>query len=205
MRMTVHGQIREVRARGTLLDALREFGVEVPTLCHDDRLKPHPVCRMCIVEVEGCPHPVPSCSTPIEGGMVVRSRSSTIDTNRRVTLTLLAHRHPLESLRAPQEHPFARYLHEYALEGELSSTERPRRHSAFLGADERRVQRRCGARTRRAHRSLAGCRGSCSCAAARGGAPHPRRRTDKVPHERSVEEDRCHVVLRRDRPRQRRT
>jgi formate dehydrogenase major subunit len=125
MRITVDGQLHEVTARGTVLDALRELGVEVPTLCHDDRLKPHPVCRMCIVEVEGHPFPVPSCSTPLEGGMVVRTHSPTIDTDRRVTLALLARRHPPESLRAPEEHPFARYLHEHALEGELQGTTNP--------------------------------------------------------------------------------
>jgi formate dehydrogenase major subunit len=124
-RITVDGDSHEVLAGGTLLEALRRLGFDVPTLCHDERIRPHSVCRMCVVAVDGHPHPVPSCSTPLLDGMVVRTTSPSVEADRHATLVLLARRHPPEALRAPEEHPFARYLRERSLEGELRGSTDP--------------------------------------------------------------------------------
>ncbi|HEY8090765.1 MAG TPA: formate dehydrogenase subunit alpha [Polyangiaceae bacterium] len=125
-RITVDGVPRDVPAGGTLLDALRGLGFDVPTLCHDERLRPHSVCRMCVVSVDGHPHPVPSCSTPVLDGMVVHTTSPSVEEDRRNVLVLLAHRLPAEALCAPEEHAFARYLRrgalQAALEGESDAT-----------------------------------------------------------------------------------
>ncbi len=53
----------------TILQALHAQGIAVPTLCHDDRLKPCGDCRMCLVEVAGLAHPVTACNTPLAEGM----------------------------------------------------------------------------------------------------------------------------------------
>ncbi|HEX8789522.1 MAG TPA: molybdopterin-dependent oxidoreductase, partial [Polyangiaceae bacterium] len=127
MHIVVDGHPVEVDAGSTLLQALRRVGLDVPTLCHDERIRPQAVCRMCIVEVEGHAHPVPSCSTLVEDGMVVQTASSRVEANRKVTLRLLARRHPPEALRSREEHAFARYLRERTLEGELAGTTDPAR------------------------------------------------------------------------------
>ena len=68
MKIVVDG--REVEAReGQLLVEL----LDVPTLCHDDRLEPLGGCRICVVDVEGAPRPVPACATRARDGMVVRT------------------------------------------------------------------------------------------------------------------------------------
>jgi formate dehydrogenase major subunit len=87
--ITVDGEPHEVPEGATLLEALRSAGADVPTLCHDDRLKPRSVCRMCVVEVEGRPRPVPSCSTLVTEGMLVRTRGKTIEKSRQTTFELL--------------------------------------------------------------------------------------------------------------------
>ncbi|NLD95431.1 MAG: 2Fe-2S iron-sulfur cluster binding domain-containing protein, partial [Fibrobacter sp.] len=59
----------------TILTALKRAGVRVPTLCHIEGLTPTGACRICVVEDEGMPGLVPSCSYPVADGMKIRSRS----------------------------------------------------------------------------------------------------------------------------------
>ncbi|HEY8944815.1 MAG TPA: formate dehydrogenase subunit alpha [Polyangiaceae bacterium] len=115
LRLVVDGEPCERPRGSTVLDALRSLGRDVPTLCHDARLKPHPVCRMCIVEIEGCPHPLPSCSTSVAEGMIVRTSTPELETSRRTSLELLARPCPPEILDEPEQLPFARYLRERSL------------------------------------------------------------------------------------------
>src|SRR5215470_5389278 len=76
--LTIDG--KEVRAYTgqTLLSVAVENGIhDIPTLCDDEKLEPTSACRMCLVEVEGEPRPLPSCNTPAVPGMVVKTRSDT--------------------------------------------------------------------------------------------------------------------------------
>jgi len=83
----------EVEAGATILEAAEQHGVEVPTLCHDPRLKPTAACRLCLVEVEGARGPMPACSAPVTEGMVVRTRTDDITNIRRMALELLLSDH----------------------------------------------------------------------------------------------------------------
>ncbi len=125
--LVVDNEACERPTGSTILEALHSLGRDVPTLCHDDRLKPHPVCRMCIVEIEGQPHPLPSCSTPVADGMVVRTSTPELEASRHTTLELLARPRPPELLREPEPHPFARHLRERSLLGALSGATDPAR------------------------------------------------------------------------------
>lgn len=94
--MTVELQIdgKEVRAEEgiTILEAAREAGIEIPTLCYHTELMPHGTCRICSVEVEtrGRMRTVVSCGCPVEQGMVVKTRSPRIDRIRKTLIELLA-------------------------------------------------------------------------------------------------------------------
>ncbi len=66
--LTINSIETEVHEGTTLLEAARELEIEIPTLCHDDRLKPFGACRLCIVEIEGVPRPVTACTTPAAEG-----------------------------------------------------------------------------------------------------------------------------------------
>jgi formate dehydrogenase major subunit len=69
--------------------AAREQGIPVPVLCHDPRMEPVGVCRMCVVEVEGARTLVPSCTRQCEDGMKVRTDSEVVVRNRKVLTELL--------------------------------------------------------------------------------------------------------------------
>jgi formate dehydrogenase major subunit len=71
--LNIDGQ--EVRAHSgqTLLEAASANGIEIPTLCHDERVKAFGSCGVCLVEVEGMPRLARSCSTAASDGMVVRT------------------------------------------------------------------------------------------------------------------------------------
>jgi len=84
----------EVPEGTTLLEAARGAGIDVPTLCHHERLEPFGACRMCLVEAErdGRTRLVAACVAPVEAGWVVRTRSERVDALRRTLLELqLAH------------------------------------------------------------------------------------------------------------------
>ena len=83
----------EVEAGTTVLEAAEQQGIEVPTLCHDPRLKPTAACRLCLVEVEGARGSMAACSTPVTEGMVVRTRTDDLTNIRRMALELLLSDH----------------------------------------------------------------------------------------------------------------
>ena len=94
--LTVDGRRIEARADRLLIHVLRDHGIRVPTLCHDDRLTPYGGCRLCVVDRqdEGCL--VPACSTPVEEGMVIRTETAEVLNSRRRQLQLLLLDHRLE-------------------------------------------------------------------------------------------------------------
>jgi NADH dehydrogenase/NADH:ubiquinone oxidoreductase subunit G len=84
---------KEVRAKEgmTLLEAARNAGISIPTLCYHEKLEPFGGCRLCLVELEsrGWIRLVVSCVYPVEKNLVVRTRSEKIDRIRRMILQLL--------------------------------------------------------------------------------------------------------------------
>jgi NADP-reducing hydrogenase subunit HndD len=88
--LTVDGQTVAVPEGSTILDACRAQAIDTPTLCYLENLAPVNVCRVCVVEVEGSRVLVPSCSRPVEPGMVVHTDSERVRTSRRMVLELLA-------------------------------------------------------------------------------------------------------------------
>src|SRR5699024_420603 len=73
-------------------------GVEIPRFCDHPLLEPVGACRQCIVEVEGAPKPVTSCTTPVAPGMVVRTQESSpvADKAQQGVMELLLINHPLD-------------------------------------------------------------------------------------------------------------
>lgn len=94
----VNGQPLEVHAGETILTALRAHGLTVPTLCHLEGLLPSGACRLCVVEVDGLPGLVPSCSYPVAPGMKIRTQSPVVVDARRTIVELLLASHPDDCL-----------------------------------------------------------------------------------------------------------
>jgi iron-only hydrogenase group A len=98
MQIEVNNQLVEASSGDTILDVLRRAGVEVPTLCHMERLLPSGTCRMCVVEVEGQESLVPSCSYPVAEGMKVTTHSPRAVHARTTIIELLLANHPDDCL-----------------------------------------------------------------------------------------------------------
>ncbi|HTW38711.1 MAG TPA: NADH-quinone oxidoreductase subunit NuoG [Steroidobacteraceae bacterium] len=70
--------------------------VYVPRFCYHDKLSIAANCRMCLVEVEKAPKPVPACATPIAEGMKIFTRSKRATDAQRATMEFLLINHPLD-------------------------------------------------------------------------------------------------------------
>ena len=86
----IDGNLVKAPEGSTILDACRQEGIDTPTLCWAENLTPVNVCRVCVVEVEGSRTLVPSCSRPIEDGMVVSTDSDRVRKSRKMVYELLA-------------------------------------------------------------------------------------------------------------------
>lgn len=94
----VNNRTIEANEGETILTALRREGIHVPTLCHMENLTPSGACRLCVVEVEGMPTLIPSCSYPVNAGMKIRTQSSRVLQARRQIVELLLSNHPDDCL-----------------------------------------------------------------------------------------------------------
>ena len=99
----------------SILEAARAIGVEIPTLCHDERLRPIGSCRMCLVHLKGKPRPVTACNTPLAAGSVISTHTAALENERRMLLKMLAQDHPGQGLREAPEKPFYKYALRYGL------------------------------------------------------------------------------------------
>ena len=115
LRVTINGQPCEAPDGGTILDALRARGMDVPTLCHDYRLHPTGACRLCVVEVEGCDRHATACNTPLLEGMEIETHSPAVEDARRTLLRLLAAEYPAGVVAQSPDKPFHHWLRHYGI------------------------------------------------------------------------------------------
>jgi NADH dehydrogenase/NADH:ubiquinone oxidoreductase subunit G len=90
--LTIDNQGVEAPEGRTLLEACREHGIHIPTLCYHPALEPYGGCRLCVVEL--CPPGRPSrlvasCVYPCEEGAVVKTASEMVASSRRLTAELI--------------------------------------------------------------------------------------------------------------------
>jgi predicted molibdopterin-dependent oxidoreductase YjgC len=88
--LTIDGEQVSVPEGSTILDATAAMGKSIPTLCYLETLHPVNACRVCVVELEGSRVLVPSCSRPVEAGMVVHTNSERVKHSRKMVLEFLA-------------------------------------------------------------------------------------------------------------------
>lgn len=87
---TINGKEAMVPEGSTILEACRNIGAEIPTLCYLENLTPVNTCRVCMVELEGSRTLVPACSRKVEQGMVIKTESDRVHKSRKMILELLA-------------------------------------------------------------------------------------------------------------------
>jgi bidirectional [NiFe] hydrogenase diaphorase subunit len=87
--LNVDGQMISAREGLTLLEAAREAGIHIPTLCHLDGVSDVGACRMCLVELAGSTKLVPACVTKVVEGIDVVTHNSRLAEYRRMIVELL--------------------------------------------------------------------------------------------------------------------
>ncbi len=100
--LTIDGLPASVPEGTTILEAARDLGISIPTLCHHETLSSAASCRLCVVEVEGRPNLMPACATACTEGMVLQTESDTVVEARRLILELLLSDHPLACITCEQ-------------------------------------------------------------------------------------------------------
>ena len=121
--LTIDGKAVSVPEGTRILDAAKQIGVNIPTLCYLKDVNEISACRICTVEIKGSEKLVASCSTPVQEGMEVLTRSQRVTEARVTNLMLILSQHngtcvgcsrsgncPLQSLAADfdlRENPFA--------------------------------------------------------------------------------------------------
>ncbi len=89
--ISINGRKAEVERGTTILDAARQMGIAIPTLCHYRGLSPYGACRICLVEMQtpAGPRQVASCSYPVQEDLVVQTDTDQVRQSRQTVLQLL--------------------------------------------------------------------------------------------------------------------
>ncbi|MBA5689324.1 NADH-quinone oxidoreductase subunit NuoG [Rugamonas apoptosis] len=92
----IDGKKVEVPAGSMVMDAANKLGTYIPHFCYHKKLSIAANCRMCLVEVEKAPKPLPACATPVSAGMIVRSASDKAVQAQKSVMEFLLINHPLD-------------------------------------------------------------------------------------------------------------
>lgn len=92
----VNGQTLQARPGSMLIAATDAAGITVPRFCYHKKLSIAANCRMCLVEVEKAPKPMPACATPIVAGMKVWTNSPKARAAQKDVMEFLLINHPLD-------------------------------------------------------------------------------------------------------------
>jgi NADH-quinone oxidoreductase subunit G len=92
----VDGKAVEARKGQMIMEVTDEIGAYIPRFCYHEKLSIAANCRMCLVEVENAPKPMPACATPVGEGMKVFTRSPAAISAQKATMEFLLINHPLD-------------------------------------------------------------------------------------------------------------
>ena len=92
----IDGKATQVPAGSTIMDAARGLGVYIPHICYHKKLSIAASCRMCLVQVEKAPKPLPACATPVTPGMKVQTHSELAVKAQKGVMEFLLINHPLD-------------------------------------------------------------------------------------------------------------
>jgi len=92
----VDGKLLQARKGQMLIEVTDAADIYVPRFCYHEKLSVAANCRMCLVEVEKAPKPLPACATPVNEGMKVYTRSAKAVSAQKATMEFLLINHPLD-------------------------------------------------------------------------------------------------------------
>ncbi|MDO4997167.1 MAG: NADH-quinone oxidoreductase subunit NuoG [Neisseria sp.] len=96
LHIQIDGKEVSVEQGATVMEAAHKLGTYIPHFCYHKKLSIAANCRMCLVEVEKAPKPLPACATPVTDGMVVHTHSPKAKQAQEGVMEFLLINHPLD-------------------------------------------------------------------------------------------------------------
>ncbi len=96
LNIEIDGKAVQVPNGSTVMDAAHKLGIYVPHFCWHKKLSIAANCRMCLVQVEKAPKPLPACATPVTDGMKVQTHSAQAVNAQKGVMEFLLINHPLD-------------------------------------------------------------------------------------------------------------
>ena len=96
LQISIDGKEVLVEQGATVIEAAQKLGTYIPHFCYHKKLSIAASCRMCLVEVEKAPKPLPACATPVTDGMVVHTHSKMAKQAQEGVMEFLLINHPLD-------------------------------------------------------------------------------------------------------------
>jgi NADH-quinone oxidoreductase subunit G len=96
LEIEIDGKTAQVPDGSTVMDAAQQVGVYIPHFCYHKKLSIAANCRMCLVQVEKAPKPLPACATPVTNGMKVFTHSELAVKAQKGVMEFLLINHPLD-------------------------------------------------------------------------------------------------------------
>jgi len=96
VKLTIDGKSVSTPEGSTILEAARQLGIHIPTLCWLEKISTTGACRICAVEIEGIDRPMTACNTPVKEGIVVTTQSEKLTKIRKQIMELILVNHPLD-------------------------------------------------------------------------------------------------------------
>ncbi len=96
LEIEIDGQKIEVLEGSTVMHAAEKVGTYIPHFCYHKKLSIAANCRMCLVDVEKAPKPLPACATPVTPGMIVHTKSDKAIQAQKGVMEFLLINHPLD-------------------------------------------------------------------------------------------------------------
>ena len=92
----VDGKAVEARPGQMVIEVTDRIGAYVPRFCYHEKLSVAANCRMCLVDIEGAPKPIPACAQPVNEGMKIFTKSPRAIAAQKATMEFLLINHPLD-------------------------------------------------------------------------------------------------------------
>ncbi len=92
----IDGQACQARKGAMIIEVTDALGISVPRFCYHKKLSVAANCRMCMVEVEKVPKPLPACATPVADGMKIFTKSDIATGGQKAVMEFLLINHPLD-------------------------------------------------------------------------------------------------------------
>ncbi|MDA8364673.1 MAG: NADH-quinone oxidoreductase subunit NuoG [Gammaproteobacteria bacterium] len=96
LHIEIDGRKLEVKEGSMIIEAADAAGIYIPRFCYHRKLSVAANCRMCLVDVEKIPKPLPACATPVTDGMIVRTHSAKAVAAQKGVMEFLLINHPLD-------------------------------------------------------------------------------------------------------------